>query len=169
MKYGDNTILVQEVIDFISNNLLFGNEDKSNLNSLIIKDFEKAKNLAWSQNSESVDILWQDIKSNESSKILSIISRNEDLKMMEDELYDIFLNEENYNEEFFPMEFWDINEEVQSDLYKCALNRLVNGQKESFYEYVFEIYQAGGWACGWEGQYPEGKPIIFIPNEGFER
>ncbi|WP_193746805.1 hypothetical protein [Paenibacillus shenyangensis] len=41
-----------------------------------IHDFEKAKELAWAKPSKAENIGWQDIKSNEISKILSKISYN---------------------------------------------------------------------------------------------
>ncbi|MEW4370451.1 cytoplasmic protein [Paenibacillus kandeliae] len=169
MRYGKNDALVQEVIAFIKNDLLFTNARTMDLNISVIDDFERAKELAWSQDLESVDVIWQNIKSNESSKVLNIISSDEDLKTLEDELYDVFSDEENYHEEFFPIDVWDINEEVQSDLYKCALNRLINGQQDHFYEHIFKIYQAGGWPCSWEGPYPQGQPIVYQPSGDFER
>ncbi|HEB2439422.1 hypothetical protein BTTOUR_21525 [Bacillus thuringiensis serovar toumanoffi] len=56
-------------------------------------------------------------------------------------------------------------EEVERDLEMCALNRLVNGKVDNFYEKVFKVYKMGGWPCGWKGEYMEGKMIIYLPNE----
>ncbi|MGY0694933.1 hypothetical protein ACW2QC_19560 [Virgibacillus sp. FSP13] len=45
----------------------------------------------------------------------------------------------------------------------CALNRLVNGKTDNFYERVFKVYKEGGWPCGWKGTYPNGEMIAFVP------
>lgn len=45
----------------------------------------------------------------------------------------------------------------------CALNRLVNGKTDNFYEKIFEVYKQGGWPCGWKGTYPIGEIIVYVP------
>lgn len=35
-----------------------------------------------------------------------------------------------------------------------ALNRLVNGKSDNFYEKIFEVYKQGGRPCGWERDIP---------------
>ncbi|PFI73957.1 hypothetical protein COK13_29330 [Bacillus cereus] len=47
----------------------------------------------------------------------------------------------------------------------CALNRLVNGKVDNFYERIFEVYKLGVWPCGWEGEYPEGRIIVYSPDK----
>ena len=57
----------------------------------------------------------------------------------------------------------------------CALNRLVNGKVDNFYEKVFavynffffffEVYKMGVCFCGWKGEYMNGKMIVYLPNE----
>ena len=51
---------------------------------------------------------------------------------------------------------------IEGDLTMCALNRLVNGKTNNFYEKVFELYKEGGWPCGWKGTYPKGEFIVFV-------
>lgn len=46
------------------------------------------------------------------------------------------------------------------DLRNCAYNRAINGKSENFYEYIFKIYLAGGFPCGWKGDYPDSGVII---------
>lgn len=54
----------------------------------------------------------------------------------------------------------DFFEDVVVDLRNCALNRAINGQNQNFYEQIFNIYKAGGFPCGWKGEYPETGEII---------
>ena len=30
-----------------------------------------------------------------------------------------------------------------------------------FFENILQVYLAGGWPCGWEGEYPEGRLVVF--------
>lgn len=30
-----------------------------------------------------------------------------------------------------------------------------------FFDKILKVYLAGGWPCGWEGEYPEGRLIVF--------
>lgn len=165
MKYGQNTNLVQEVIDFIQNNELFKPENHSFKDIIIVNDYKRAKNLSFSQDLKVVDVIWQDIKSDESAALFSSIYNDENLKETDDVLSEIFESSDNYSEDFIPFDYLEILEEVESDLYKCALNRFINGDKMNFYEKIFRCYQSGGWPCGWEGNYPNGKLIVYVPTE----
>ncbi|WP_307220285.1 cytoplasmic protein [Paenibacillus tundrae] len=164
MKYGQNTSLVLEVIKFISNNKLFESNSHFPKDVTIVDDYERAKQLAFSQDLKLVDVTWQDVKSNESAALFSSIYKEENLKETDNELSEIFESSDNYNEDFIPFDYWDISEEIESDLYKIALNRFINGNKTNFYEEMFECYQSGGWPCGWEGIYPNGKFIVYVPS-----
>ena len=30
-----------------------------------------------------------------------------------------------------------------------------------FFNNLLQVYLAGGWPCGWEGEYPEGRLVVF--------
>ncbi|MED0868006.1 cytoplasmic protein [Bacillus spizizenii] len=162
-SYGEYSDLVEEVIDFIKHGELFKNNNRNMSDITLIEDFEIAQQLAWSQDTDEVEVVWQDVKSNESGQLLGIILSNDHLKTLDEELSNIFNSDDNYSEDFIPMDFWDIAEEVESDLYKCAINRLVNGNKDNLFEKMFQVYKSGGWPCGWRGTYPEGQLVAFIP------
>jgi len=164
MKYGQNANLVQEVIEFILYNKLFGSKNYLPQDITIIDDYERAKELAFSQDLKLVDVIWQDVKSNESASLFSSVYEKENLKETDNDLSEIFESSDNYNEDFIPFDYWDISEEIESDLYKSALNRFINGDKMNFYERIFRCYQSGGWPCGWEGNYPNGKLIVYVPS-----
>ncbi|MFE4524587.1 cytoplasmic protein [Cytobacillus firmus] len=161
MKFGENTQLVEEIMDFIRNNKMFNNNFQGN-NLEVINDFAKAQNCAWSQDSSEVETVWEYVKSQEAEGIVEKIY-NLDLVSQQDELYDFFCDNGNYSNDFLPFEYIDINEEVEGDLTMCALNRLVNGKTNNFYEKIFEIYKQGGWPCGWKGTYPIGEIIVYVP------
>lgn len=162
MKFGENTQLVEEVMDFIRNNKMF-NKNNVHVNNLeVINDFNEAQNLAWSQDSSEVDTVWEYVKSQEAESIVEKVY-NLDLVTQQDDLYDFFSEHDNYSNDFLSFDYIDINEEVEGDLTMCALNRLVNGKTDNFYEQIFEVYKQGGWPCGWKGAYPIGKIIAYVP------
>ncbi|GEL05969.1 cytoplasmic protein [Rummeliibacillus stabekisii] len=162
MKFGENTQLVEEVMDFIANNKLFNNKNFHVKNLEIINDFDEAQNRAWSQDSSEVDTVWEYVKSREAEDIVEKIY-NFDLGSQQNDLYDFFSDNDNYSNDFLPFDYIDINEEVEGDLTMCALNRLVNGKTDNFYEKIFEVYKQGGWPCGWKGTYPMGEIIVYVP------
>ncbi len=162
MKFGVNTQLVEEVMEFIRNSKMFNNKNFNDEIFKVIKDFNKAQNLAWSQDSSEVDTVWEYVKSQEAESIVEKVY-NLNLVSQQDELYNFFSDNENYSNDFLPFDYIDINEEVEGDLTMCALNRLVNGKTDNFYEKIFEVYKQGGWPCGWKGRYPIGDMIVYIP------
>ncbi|WP_019637144.1 hypothetical protein [Paenibacillus fonticola] len=162
MKYGEYSSLVEEVINYIQSNQLFQGNKQLDDEFTIIDDFEQAQEIAWTQDLDIVDTLWEYVKSSEDSEIIGKVYEKE-LRSVERELKELFDSTESYSEGFFPSGYLDIIEEVQGDLFMCAINRLVNGKTNNFYEELFRIYQSGGWPCGWEGKYPEGRIITFIP------
>jgi len=166
MRYGKHTNLVQEVIDFIQHHELFESSVPFVDDITVINDYELAKQLAFSQDSRVVDVIWQDVKSNESASLFSFIDEEANLHEIDNELSEIFESADNYKEDFIPFDYLDISEEVESDLYKGALNRFIHGDKMNFYEKIFRCYQSGGWPCGWEGNYPQGEIVVYIPAAG---
>ena len=66
------------------------------------------------------------------------------------------------------MDLGNINEFIYIDFiniisYKAS-GKEINGQDKDFLEKQIEVYQNGGFPCGWKGYYPEGKMVVFIPN-----
>lgn len=162
MKFDENTQLVEEVKDFIRKNKMFNNKNINENYTEVIKDFIEAQKFAWSQDSSEVDTVWEYVKSQEAESIVEKVY-DLDLVTQQDDLYDFFSDHENYSNDFLPFDYIDINEEVEGDLVMCALNRLVNGKTDNFYEKIFEVYKHGGWPCGWKGIYPEGEIIVYVP------
>lgn len=66
------------------------------------------------------------------------------------------------------LDLGNINEFIYIDFiniisYKAS-GKEINGQDKDFLEKQIEVYQNGGFPCGWKGYYPEGKMVVFIPN-----
>jgi hypothetical protein len=163
MKYGINSLLVEEVIEVASNLRLTYNKNLLEQDYTINHDYDEAQELAWSQDLDEVDTVWEDVKSSESGEILGKLYE-ENVNYFEKTLREILNTSKNYPEEFL-LDYIDIFEEVSGDLHQCALNRLVNGKADNFFERVFQVYKQGGWPCGWDGKYPGGRMIIYMPSE----
>jgi hypothetical protein len=58
-----------------------------------------------------------------------------------------------------------INETIAYYFVSCARSRLVMGKSNVLFESLFKISQSGGYPCGWEGHYPEGRLIAFYPQK----
>lgn len=164
-NYGSNNLLVKEVKELIKKNNMFSNSngfkdqfDRAGIK--VIHDFNQAEIFAWSQDSDEVETVWEYVKSSESEDFVDQI-----YTQGLDAVHDFFSNIKNYSSDFIPFKFLDITEEVEGDLTMCALNRVINGKTNNFYERLFEIYKSGGWPCGWSGSYPSGKLIAFFPKK----
>jgi hypothetical protein len=49
-----------------------------------------------------------------------------------------------------------------SELWYCAENRVFNGLTDNFWERMFRLYQQGVWPCGWRGEFPSpGKFVAY--------
>lgn len=58
----------------------------------------------------------------------------------------------------------DVAEEAYEDMYDMGAY-LISGDKSLFGHRLYEAYSAGGWPCGWSGEYPEGSMIVYWPYE----
>ncbi|EIT84460.1 hypothetical protein A374_15082 [Fictibacillus macauensis ZFHKF-1] len=163
MKFGKNTQLVEEVISFITNLQFFNNENLLNRDVVMVNQYERAQELALSQDLDEVENVWEDIKSSEGGEIIGQLYEH-DLNSMERPIREIIQSSENHPDDFV-VQYIDIFEEIIGDLHMCALNRLVNGKVNNFYERIFEVYKLGGWPCGWEGEYPQGRIIVYSPDK----
>ena len=119
MKFGENTQLVEEIMDFIRNSKMFNNKNINEKILEVVKDFNEAQNLAWSQDSSEFGTVWEYVKSQEAESIVEKVY-DLDLVSQQDELYDFFSDHDNYSNDFFLFDYIDINEEVEGNLTMCA-------------------------------------------------
>jgi len=115
----------------------------------MVNEYERAQELAWSQDLNEVENVWEDIKSAEGGEVIGQLYEY-DLNSMERPITEIIQSSENYPGDFV-LQYIDIFEEIIGDLHMCALNRLVNGKINNFHKRIFEIYKLGGVAL-WVGR-----------------
>jgi len=54
---------------------------------------------------------------------------------------------------------------VAKDLAYCAENQAVNGHTNTFYEYMYQLFQSGGWPAVWTGSWPSpGAFAVWNPK-----
>ncbi|WP_058487111.1 YlbF family regulator [Defluviitalea phaphyphila] len=84
MKYGENSLLVEEVIKEVGNMKLFKKSDKLLTDVMIINDFEKAQYLAFEYDDYEMNnekgYTWTSIKELEMSEVYGIVYQNPDYK-----------------------------------------------------------------------------------------
>lgn len=159
MKYGENTYLVEEVISFIKNHHFFIIRENVNSEINAINDFNKAVQCALESET------WTDIREQEMTlvkrdlyQLPSYIEINNQLDDI-DEIIDNALSDNVLDD------YADAYNEIFSDFVNIAINRAINGKSLNFYEELFEAYKSGGWPCGWNGDYPRGKMVIYFPMD----
>ena len=57
----------------------------------------------------------------------------------------------------------DYLNDIEADLLNCYLN-IKHIQKYPLWNAVFKAYKKGVFPCGWLGDYPEGKLVVFHPH-----
>lgn len=166
MRFGPHTQLVEEVIDYARNGELFVGAYRGDKNVVLIEtDFSKAQERAWTQDPDNDDMIWSDLRGLLMSKVRGQRSKlanpeigSKELPKLGDELNAIFkkrLSQTAYDA---------IMDEVASDFYHCAYKRAVLGNEPHFFETLYESYRAGGWPCGWKGEYPAGMLVLYLPS-----
>lgn len=167
MSFGTHTNLVQEVLDFAkSGNLLRPGGLVQDDRWIIIASLEEAKVLAWQSPCGTHELLWTDIREKAMSGVKAETYSHSGFEKVRDDLAKQLqvltmavkrrLNEEHR----------DLLDDVVGDLFNCAFNRAINGTADLLFERMFSIYRVGGWPCGWQGDYPDGKVLAYFPSRG---
>ncbi|KYD06490.1 hypothetical protein [Bacillus atrophaeus] len=153
MNFGQNHNLVEEVIDFSKSFKPIKSDHISNFTK-IINDKEKAEYLAYEEVYGEDEYTWRDIREIEMSEVWERFYELEDDQKPKniDALLNIFAE----NIRSASTDFNPFFEDIVADLNNCAINRAINGNTDNFFEKVFEIYKAGYFPCGWNGDYPNG-------------
>jgi hypothetical protein len=56
-----------------------------------------------------------------------------------------------------------MRDEIFVDFQGALLNEFF-GRPSVLFTRILEVYEQGGWPCGWLGKYPDGKLIVLDPN-----
>lgn len=54
-------------------------------------------------------------------------------------------------------------DDIVADLFNVAASRAAFGPGDRLFDRVWDAYRRGGWPCGWEGDYPQGRLIVYQP------
>jgi hypothetical protein len=129
-----------------------------------ITDFEQAKNYCWNELYGDGEYTWTDLRELQMSKVKGLgykIDGFKETKKDLDEYLGVILNsfhdrvDEKYQE---------ISDDATADLRNCLISRAIQGNEPGFFENLFGAYKHGLWSYGWDGKYPDGQLIAYIPS-----
>jgi len=168
MKYGKNSDKVQEVIDLVCSGQILSVTPAVTDTSLVIEnDFNRAVYKSRTQDIEEDEdedkLTWKDVRSAELRKVYAKMYKLSDFGAVEKELTELPTAFFKCLRRKLPKQYDEIMDEIIGDLYACAFARAVDEAGSPFFERLLNIYQSGGWPCGWEGQYPEGTLVVYAP------
>jgi hypothetical protein len=163
MPYFDKHMqFINEVVDFArSGPLLRPVGGASGVRT--ITDFEQAKHLCWDEVFGDEEYTWTDLRERQMSKVHGIgyqIGGYRDERGELDSFLGIILNS---FDDRVDEKYRDIFDDVTADLCNCLESRAIQGNAPGFFEILFEVYRQGLWPCGWEGNFPDGRPIAYVP------
>lgn len=124
-------------------------------------DFQKCKECAYDYDEHLMDdeyYTWQDIKDLQIASVKEEVYKYKNYKSINEELKKIGIK--NVNKIALSNECKEIWDDVYDDLINCIKVRAIIGGNY-FFEKIFEVYLSGGWPCGWEGNFPNGKMKVF--------
>jgi len=62
-----------------------------------------------------------------------------------------------------PEPYADVVDDIVADLFHAASSRAAFGEGDRLFDRMWSAYRQGGWPCGWEGAYPDGRLIVYQP------
>jgi hypothetical protein len=161
--YDRHMDLIKEVVDLArSGPLLVPVCNASSVRA--ITDFEQAKRFCWNELYGGGEYNWTDLRENQMSKVHGLGYKLDGYREAEgklDEYLDVILNS---FDERVDEKYGEIFDDVTADLCNCLISRAVQGNAPGFFEDLFGVYKQGLWPCGWDGNYPDGQLIAYIPS-----
>lgn len=158
----ENNNLIEESLKLIESMKLFTTR-QNQLNELIeLNGFEECKELAFDFDEYLVDdeyLTWQDIKELEMANVKEELYKYENYKEINEKLRKIGMQK--ISEIIYSNECREVWDDVYNDLMNCVKVRGILGKENLLFEKIFEVYLSGGWPCGWEGNFPNGKIKAF--------
>ena len=157
-----NYDLIEKSLNELENISLF-TKKKSNLEWVIeYYDFEECKELAYDYDEYVIDdeyYTWQDLKELEMAKVRDEVYKQENYKIINEELRKVGIR--NISEISVSNECKEVWDDVYNDLINCIKVRAIMGKKNIFFEKIFQVYLSGGWPCGLDGDYQNGKLKVY--------
>lgn len=159
LDVGKNTAIVAEVFKLVTSGRLLKPIEAFTGNYPVITDYNKAEELAYYTEVGEPGYLWTDIFSLEISNITceKYPEGVEEPKDLTGEMYSEL--EKNLDKKYLENSIDDI----YSNLCEILEFRMKQGKNHAFLASLFVIYKQGCWPCGWEGNYSDGKIIVYQP------
>ena len=166
MSYGPNSALVEEVVAFLEHGGILRPTARVVLpGAHITDDLDEAKTYAWQrQIAGDESPTWTDLREDQAGPFHAVPyehpERRPAYEATRAQIEPFFkLLRQN-----LPDSYVDLIDDLAGDLMNCATNRALHGLVEdSFWEQVWRVYRQGAWPCGWEGDHPDGRLVIYQP------
>lgn len=163
MKFGKNTQLVEEAITLFKNLKFSESPSLDSTKFLVVDKFEDALNLAWEKTYGPNELTWPDIKSEKMSEVWDAAYQLPDFNKFDGVLSQEFDSMSRVIDELLFGSISEALDEIVADFQGCLYSRFVFARGNEFYESLFEAYSSRVWPCGWHGDYPAGKVVVYVP------
>lgn len=172
MEYKSGTHIqeVNEVLEFVkSDKLLSGGQLPEGIDAVVVDELDQIPTEEDYEKYDDERPLWRDILGKEASKFFCLESdaeksydpyRSDFLSKLVDKLTKRY-------KEFFPEQYNQriLDLDIPGILSYIVHCRIVMGKQHRFFETLFRIFKSGGYPCGWDGCYPQGRLIVFYPKK----
>lgn len=157
-----NYDLIEETLKEIKNIRLFSSSATRLEDVIEYNDFEECFEMAFDDAPYELDgeeWTWGELKEKAMEPVREEVYKHENYPEISRELMKIGIT--NFNQLLISDECGEIVDEIYSDLRDCIKCRAILGTTNTFIEKMLQIYLSGGWPCGWEGEFPQGKFKVY--------
>ena len=123
---------------------------------LFVYHAEKAIEISQMQWDDSYSV-WIDIRESVAGNAKALSNRLEIRSAWEEEVLPDILKK-------IPNFLMDASNDIEADLYFCSTN-IYFDRKSIFHDTLWSMYKRGFWPCGWEGNYPDGRMVVYCPKK----
>ncbi|KFA88426.1 hypothetical protein [Archangium violaceum] len=170
MNIERNLGLAQEVLEFVSRGgLLSFSGELDGGKVMVVSRLEDALQYAKSQELPEDVSIWADLKAHQFSEYQDVTSSlppaeysalHKELDVLEDRIVQAAWDSLVARDDLQERE--ELAEDIAPTLAHVAAARFLGGGRLSpFLEELFSLYRSGGWPCGYKGEYPHGKFIVY--------
>ena len=165
-----NLGLAEEVLEFVTKGglLSFSGELEPD-KVMAVSSLEDALAYAKSQELPEDVSIWADLKAYQFSEYQDVTSSlppseysalHKELDTLEDRIVQVAWDRLVAREDLEASE--ELAQDIAPDLAHVAAARFLGGKQLSpFADELFSLYRTGGWPCGYKGEYPHGKFIVY--------
>jgi hypothetical protein len=169
-RFGKFTKEVEEVLAFAnSDKLLSGGKLHEGIDGIVIRDVKEIPTDEDYEKHNDDRMLWRDILDNEAAVFCGIESETARGEYSYDRAFlsNLVLQLTDTYREAFPKRYKKryLDQDIPGVLVNIVHCRIVMGKDNKFYETLFKVFQSGGYPCGWQGNYPQGKLIAYYPRK----